>query len=294
METNGHGSHHRSRHLSAVPAYGSAAPDFDRCVDQMESLQALVGGFDALMRLDAEPLPDEDFDWSSVEAEDRPFVTMVLERVERYCETVLDAEYRTIARRILARVAGRDPRVLRRSRNVDRFAAGLVWLTGRGSSRFERSAGPPSTRELWEWFGVTDCADRGRSLKIAADLFPDDHLIEHIFPGDLALGDAGLIHSSYRQHLVKLRDLRCGADAPARTHPSPVVSFDGNRLVIAAVPVAVLGAAKSLPVEGERQGICIMLGTELDTSECFDMSITDAHKLVECVQFALAELPPTR
>jgi hypothetical protein len=218
----------------------------------MESLQALVGGFDALMRLDAEPLPNDDFDWSAVEAEDRPFVTMVLERVERYCESVLDAEYRTIARRILARVAGRDPRVLRRSRNVDRFAAGLVWLTGRGSSRFERSAGPPSSRDLWEWFGVTDCADRGRSLRIAADLFPDDHLIEHIFPGDLALGDAGLIHSSYRAHLVRLRDLR-SADAPAPTHPSPVVSFDGNRLVIAAVPVAVLGAAKSLPVEGERK-----------------------------------------
>jgi hypothetical protein len=297
MGSHGHGSHHRNRHLSAVPSYGNAETYADTRAeawsDYLQSMQVLVGGYDELMRLDAEPLPNEEFEWSTVEPQDRAFVTLVLALVDRYCEEVLDDEYRTIARRILARVAARDPRVLRRSQNTDRFAAGLVWLAGRGSGRFERSGGPPSSRELWQWFGVTDCSDRGRSLRIAADLFPADHLIGHVFPGDLALDDAALLHSCYRKGLVMRRDTR-RAVAVEDAQRSPVVSYDGNQLVVAAQPVAVLGAAKSLPVEGERQGICIILGTELDNAECYDVSIPDAHKLVQCLQVALDEPPPPR
>jgi hypothetical protein len=142
MGSHGHGSHHRSRHLSAVPSYGSAESYADARSDPwsdcLKMLEVLVGGYDALMQLDAEPLPNDEFDWSSVEPQDQAFVTLVLALVDRYCGEVLDDEYRTIARRILARVAARDPRVLRRSQNTDRFAAGLMWLVGRGSGRFER------------------------------------------------------------------------------------------------------------------------------------------------------------
>jgi hypothetical protein len=261
--------------------------------DYLKMLEVLVGGHNALMRLDAQPLPNEEFDWSPVEPADRAFVTLVLALVDRYCAEVLDDEYRTIARRILARVAARDPRVLRRSRNTDRFAAGLIWLVGRASGRFERGGEPPSTRALWEWFGVTDCSSRGRTLRIAADLFPNDHLLRHIFPGELALDDAALLHSSYRRDLVRRRDMTPSVP-PVDALGSPIVSFDGNRLVVAAVPTAVLGAAKSLPVEGERQGICIVLGNELETADCYDVSIPDAHKLVHCLQRALDEPPPHR
>ena len=69
---------------------------------------------------------------------------------------------------------------------------------------------------------------------------------------------------------------------------------DGDRLTVAVEPIAVLGAAKSLPVDGERLGICIMLGDELDTASCYDLSIPDAHKLVRCAQAALADPPPRR
>jgi hypothetical protein len=243
----------------------------------LKMLEVLVGGHDALMQLDAEPLPNDKFDWSSVEPQDQAFVTLVLALVDRYCGEVLDDEYRTIARRILARVAARDPRVLRRSQNTDRFAAGLMWLVGRGSGRFERGGEPPSTRELWEWFGVTDCSTRGRGLRSASGLFPADHMLGHVFPGDLALDDATLLHSSYRKDLVKRRDMKPSLP-PVDLLGSPIVSFDGNQLVVAAVPTAVLGAAKSLPVEGERQGICIVLGDELETADCYDVSITDAHR----------------
>jgi hypothetical protein len=259
----------------------------------MKSLQAFVGGFDALMRLDAEPLPNEEFNWSSVEPQDETFVALVLMLVDDCCDQLLDNEYRTIARRILARVAARDPRVLRRSGNTDRFAAGLVWLAGRGSGGFAKRGSRPKSPELWRWFGVTDCSDRGRSLRAAAGLFPDADLTDYIYSGDLALADAELLHSRYRKSLVIQRDARLALTAE-REQGSPVVSLDGTRLVVAVEPIAVLGAAKSLPLNGERLGICIVLGTELDNAKCYDLSIPDARKLVYCLQAALDDPPPRR
>ena len=75
---------------------------------------------------------------------------------------------------------------------------------------------------------------------------------------------------------------------------SPVVSLHGSRLVVAAEQVAVLGAAKSLPVAGERLGICVAFGSTLDTATCYDLSIPTARKLVSCVLAALADPPPPR
>jgi hypothetical protein len=259
----------------------------------MKSLQAFAGGFDALMGLDSEPLPTEEFDWSSVEPQDEAFVALVLMLVDDCCERMLDTEYRTIARRILARVAVGDPRVFRRTENTDRFAAGLVWLAGRGSGGFARRGSRPKSGDLWRWFGVRDCSDRGRSLRIAAGLFPDADLTDYVYSDELALGDAGLLHSRFRKSLVVQRDIRLRVTTE-RERRSPVVSLDRDRLVVAVEPIAVLGAAKSLPVEGERLGICVMLGTELDNATCYALSIPDAHKLVSCLQAALEGPPPNR
>jgi hypothetical protein len=304
MGTHRHGRHHGSRHLSAVPTNASAeshadAPQlgdrgepYSPGADEMRRLQAFVGGYDALMHLDAEPLPSAKFEWSPIEPQDEAFVAQVLELVDACCEQMLDDEYRTIARRILACVAIQDPPVLRRSANADRFAAGLVWLAGRGSGAFARTGSRPRGPDLWRWFGVTDCSDRGRSLRAAAGLFPEGDLIHYVNCDELALGEAELLHSQFRKSLITQRDAQLAATADAQG--SPVVSFDDGRLVIAAETIAVLGAAKSLPVKGERLGICIVLGTELDNAKCYDLSIPDAHKLIYCLQAALDDPPPRR
>ena len=263
--------------------------------DEMKDLQAFVGGFDALMRLDAEPLPSEEFDWSSVEPQDEPFVALVLALVDECCREMLDTEYRTIARRILARIEARDPRALRRSANAERCAAALVWLAARGSGGLARSGTAPTSSALWRWFGVTDCSNRGRSLRAAADLLPDLDLIDFAVTvtDELALGDAALLHSRFRRRLLMQRDARLRGTAE-RDRGSPVVSLGRDQLIVAVEPVAVLGAAKSLPVDGERLGICVMLGTELNHSKCYELSIPDARKLVDCLQAALDDPPPRR
>jgi hypothetical protein len=51
--------------------------------DRFDELIAFVGDADALIRLDREPLPDEAFDWSSVEPGDRPFEAVLRDGIAR-------------------------------------------------------------------------------------------------------------------------------------------------------------------------------------------------------------------
>ena len=137
------------RHLVPVgapaePAAPSVAPIDDddafarRQLDLFRDLIEAVGSAEALWALDADPLPDEPFDQSVVDPGDLPFVSAVAARVDACCDALLDVQYRTIARRILARVAGRDPRALRRRPDVARCAAALVWLVMQANGEIGR------------------------------------------------------------------------------------------------------------------------------------------------------------
>ena len=118
-------SHHNRiyRHLAAVgpgpfppePAsgtYGFAAEIFDSAMAAVEPRPDLFSGLlpyvddlPALLDLDTEPLPHEAFDWSGVDSQDRAIVAAVLDRCDAACADMLDTEFRTITRRILAMLA---------------------------------------------------------------------------------------------------------------------------------------------------------------------------------------------
>ena len=259
-----------------------------RKTDLFDRLIAHVGDADALWRLDATPLPDESFDWSAVEARDVPFVTEVLARSDKCCDAMLDTEFRTIVRRILARVANRDPRPLRRSTNVDRCAAGLVWLAGQASGEFGRR-GMRTAQRLWAWFAVGDCADRGRSLRSAAGLEPD--VIDPYSWGThpLTVGDPALLHSRFRSGLVAQRDALLEIESRRRKWS---MLDDGRTARVHAAPVKVVVAGKGIVAEGNRATVLVGLGDHLDDASFFALSIPDAHELVRMVQHALdAPLP---
>ena len=139
------------------------------------------------------------------EPRDVSFVTQVLERSDQCCHEMLDTEFRTITRRILARVAARDPRTLRRGTNVDRCAAGLVWLAGRANGEFGRR-GMRTAQRLWDWFPVGSCSDRGYSLRSAAGLDPEEIDPYAWSRGPLSVGDPALLHSRCRSGLIAHRD----------------------------------------------------------------------------------------
>ena len=167
-------------------------------------MATIVGGPDVLWALDAEPVPDEPFAWSSVDEHDRDYVTQVLALSDACCDGLFDVEFRTIARRILARVAARDPLPLRRNLDASRSAAGLVWLVYQASGDSDRRNARPA-RPIWEWFGVRNASDRGRALRAAAGLVPESIPVDRL-PTAMILGDAGLLHSSYRARLLRRRD----------------------------------------------------------------------------------------
>ncbi len=277
------------------PIAGLPGDEFARAqLDLFRHLIEVVGSVDALWHLDAEPLPDEPFDWSGVEERDAPFVREVLALTERYCDAALDTEYRTIARRILARVAARDPRPLRRSAHAERVAAGLVWLAGRASGEFGRR-GMRTSSMLWAWFGVNSCADRGRTLRAAAGLLPDESMIEPWAwsRGVVTVGDAALLHSRHRSDLAAQRDYMLAVAGRRRTW-----SFESDgrsaRIAVQADVTKPLSAVKGLTVDEGRATVIVGFGERHEDARYLAFSVPDAHELVGLVQRALdAALPTT-
>ena len=264
---------HHGRHLYAVgddfydeDAYNAYAPRTrePQCAPgPFDDLSAHVGSAEALATLEAAPLPDEAFDWSAVEPRDRPFVEQVLALSDRYCEEMLDVEYRTITRRILARVAVRDPRVLRRSNNAERVAAGLVWLAGKGNGEFGRR-GRRTSERLWRWFGVSSCSDRGQTLRRAAGLEPEGIVELTRYSVVLALGDAALLHSDRRKMLIAQRNIIM--KVAGERHPI-TVSPDGRTVDVRALHTKIAVAAKGRC--GTRGMVLLGLGDSVDDARFF-------------------------
>ena len=258
-----------------------------RQLDLFTHLINEVGDADALWCLDAIPLPDEPFDWSVVEPRDVAFVEQVLALSDRCCVEMLDIEFRTVTRRILARVAGRDPRPFRRSPHAARCAASLVWLAGQANGEFSRR-GRRMAGWLWAWFGVGNCSDRGRSLWSAAGLEPDPPS----WPEQLPLGDPALLHSGMRAHLVMQRDVMLEVAGRRRTWSLAETHGTSARVEVRAAPTKVVYSAKGVLPDTGRATVLIGFGEHLDDANFVMLTVPDAHELVRRVQSALdASLP---
>ena len=164
-------------------------------------LELEVGGSDALEALDAAPLTDEPFDWAGIEDDIRPVVRETLELVDGCCDALLDVEYRTICRRVLARAASRSPKVFRRKARTDIGAAAIVWLVGQGNKLFW---GRLSASDVAAHFGVSGTlSDRANTLRKAAGIFEEEY---HQSSWATRLGDPALLHSQRRAAIMAERD----------------------------------------------------------------------------------------
>jgi hypothetical protein len=258
-----------------------------RQLDLFTHLIDLVGGADALWRLDAIPLPDERFDWSVVEPRDVAFVEQVLALSDRCCVEMLDIEFRTVTRRILARVAARDPRPFRRRPHAARCAASLVWLAGQANGEFGRG-GRRTAAWLWAWFGVGNCSDRGRNLWRAAGLEPDPPSWPELLP----LGDPALLHSRSRAHVVQRRDWLLEVAGRRRTWSLAETDGTSSRVEVRAAPTKVVYAVKGVLPDTGRATVLIGFGEHVDDADFVALTVPEAHELVRRVQSALdASLP---
>ena len=155
-----------------------------------------VGGGDALETLDDEPLPDEPFEWNGVPDDVHDRVAEVLGLVDGCCDELLDTEYRTACRRVLARIAANGPDVFRRRGRADTAAAAVCWSVLRANH--ERTL---STKALLEHFGVkSSVSDRAHTL-LNAGGFP-------IGRYDFILGSPDYLVSTRRRGIIRSRNRR--------------------------------------------------------------------------------------
>lgn len=176
---------------------GDLPREFRSALGITDADEKAVGGERALAALDDAPLPDEAFDWTGIADDIRDRVGEVLALTDRCCDELLDQEYRTAVRRLLARAATGDPEVFRRRGRSTTAAAALCWAVGKANRLFP-PVGGLTVRALNEHFGVSgSVSSRANTLLRAAGIKPSSSVI---------LGSPDLLTSRRRQEIIGRRD----------------------------------------------------------------------------------------
>lgn len=159
-----------------------------------------VGDRIQLDRLGDAPLPDEPFRWNDIADDVRARVDEVLALTDRCCEEILDVEYRTACRRVLARVASREPEVFRRKGRAETAAAALVWTVGKANDLFEHRTGGMHVRDLVSHFGLGQGSVSQRAATmLRAGGFHDDTY-------NVRLGSPDYLVAARRRRIIKIRN----------------------------------------------------------------------------------------
>jgi Domain of unknown function (DUF6398) len=182
--------------LAALGLLGSAE-------HQLEALRRSVGGEAALDALDAAPLPDEPFAWDAVPEDLRAPVGEMLDPLDRCCTELLDVEYRTACRRLLADAVAGDPEIFRRSSRPAATAATICWVAGHANSLFDREPGAPK-RAVKDITGHFGSAGKGASTRSGPLLRAVG--VEPQQAGHLDLGSPRYLTGTRRARIIAQRD----------------------------------------------------------------------------------------
>jgi hypothetical protein len=166
----------------------------------LEVLGRAVGGAEALANLTDRVLPDEPFSWDGIADDIRPRVAEILVFCDRGCDELLDTEYRTACRRLLARVATGDPTVFRRKGRPEGTAAAVCWIVGKANERFRPWGGGLLVKDLMAHFGIR----QGGVSQRAGTLLKAGDFETHVY-GDVSLGSPDFLVSSYRREIIERR-----------------------------------------------------------------------------------------
>jgi hypothetical protein len=189
--------------LAAMGVLDEPEPELELPDIMLESLRRAVGDEAALDALDAEPLPDEPFAWHAVPADVHDRVGEVLALIDRCCAELLDGEYRTACRRLLADAAAGDPEIFRRRGKAASAAAAICWIAGQANSLFDREPVTPKMRvkDLTGHFGTagTSASQRSGPLLRAIGIKPNHY-------GRMDLGSPRYLTGQRRACIIAHRD----------------------------------------------------------------------------------------
>jgi hypothetical protein len=303
MTLTEHPTVHVVRNVLAEPAAATGMEALARAIrqetplgDLARSLANRVGGVEALQHLDVEPLPDQPFDWSAVDDADRPVVEQVLALADPVCDGWLDVEYRTIARRLLALVAARDPGPLRRSKRPARLAAGLVLAVLDGNGEIGRGTSLRAS-DVAAWFSTSSVAEVARALVRSARL-PVPYELDRMWAWTTptVLASTALLHSGTRQRLIAERDRLITAieeDEQRRAGRRTMVELTNGSIETRCTLADVALVHKGLSQKGQIMvlvGMCpVQPQPEL---ELFALTVPEAHRLQHLLQHALDQPAP--
>ncbi|MGU3499448.1 DUF6398 domain-containing protein [Mycobacterium sp. C31M] len=161
---------------------------------RLDSLAEEVGCPEQLNALDTEPLPDEPFDWSGIADDIESRVAEVLALADRCCDELLDVEYRTVCRRVLARVATYSPEVFRRKGSLATAAAAVVWIAGRANGLFDYGSKLKAS-DIVRHFDIKSSPSQRGGVMLRAGGFPDG-----------GLGSPDYLVAARRKSIVARRD----------------------------------------------------------------------------------------
>ncbi|MED5812877.1 DUF6398 domain-containing protein [Mycolicibacterium sp. 050232] len=187
--------------LDALDVHGEFDEPYWHQEMELESLARQVGGDEQLDQLNAVPLPDEPFDWSGIPDDVTPRVAEVLDLADGCCDALLDVEYRTVARRVLARVASMGPEVFRRKSRADTAAAAVVWIAGKANGQCELVAGLLRLRsaDITRYFDIKSSPSQRAEVMLRAGGFPGR-------PYDVELGSPDYLTAERREQIIRRRD----------------------------------------------------------------------------------------
>lgn len=169
----------------------------------LDALRRAVGGEDILEKLDPAPLPDEAFAWDGIQPDVHDRVAEVLGLVDRCCDELLDVEYRTACRRLLARAAATDPEIFRRRGRAATAAAAVCWVIGKANKLFEPDENGHHllVKDLVGRFGIGQSSVSQRSEPLLRAVGVDPHQY-----GAMDLRSPDYLTSTRRARIIALRD----------------------------------------------------------------------------------------
>jgi Domain of unknown function (DUF6398) len=182
--------------------FEAAAPETYRDI-MLESLRADVGSAAALDQLDDRPLPDEPFSWAAIPDDIHERVREVLELCDHCCDELLDLEYRTACRRLLAAVAAGDPAIFRRRARANTAAAAICWIVGKANVAFTGWKSRLMVKDLAEHFGLAQPAVSARAHTFLRALELDRRDYAY---GSVSLGSPSYLVAERRRDIRRDRD----------------------------------------------------------------------------------------
>lgn len=200
--------------LLGAPEAARAPSGLDELLLQhlLEQLTTPLGSIEAVEALDDTPLPDERLDLTPVPEDVRPVVESVSRLVDDFADEFFGVEFRTAARRFLARAAAGDPSIFRRKGRADTAAAAVAWAVARGNELVSAPGAQLTVQDLTEHFGTKGSpSTRARPFIDAVDTASYGAVAGPV------LGSPDLLVSSMRARLIALRDqVVSGRFSPSR------------------------------------------------------------------------------